>query len=375
MNIWAVLGISPTTDITAIKQAYAARAKEWHPEDHPEEFRELRNAYRIAVAYAKSGGTKNGEAEKQFVQWEAMTQQQTAHETPSQSEEREAEPQKPQHAEQEPRFSYDDVSSFYQKELAERFFREFRWIVRNPYLQNKKSLWSYFLFQIDYDDLYYHDGFRQKLLREICAVSGWHRETLDYFEWWLSLYRETSRQEIGGKKRQRNDSWKETDSRKWRWKKRWSSLPHMMPEHMVSQELRQKHYSILQTMRDRGLDNSLLNAPSAESYFKYYRSFITDNEKWLEDQYKIGCRKRGRYRIMTGLFLALVTAILLLELVINPMRAAKKKEALREQKALEESIRLEEQERLEQEAWQRELDERFQTMQEQYEEWMEQGQQ
>lgn len=53
MNIWQILGLEPTGDLAAIKAAYAVQAKRYHPEDHPEEFRTLHDAYRQAVRYAK----------------------------------------------------------------------------------------------------------------------------------------------------------------------------------------------------------------------------------------------------------------------------------------------------------------------------------
>lgn len=52
--IWQTLGIEPTTDITAIKSAYAKKAKEFNPEEHPEEFKQIYSAYKAACKYAKS---------------------------------------------------------------------------------------------------------------------------------------------------------------------------------------------------------------------------------------------------------------------------------------------------------------------------------
>ncbi len=51
-DFWKVLGINPTTNITAIKQAYAALAKKYHPEEFPQEFLNLRSAYESAMDYA-----------------------------------------------------------------------------------------------------------------------------------------------------------------------------------------------------------------------------------------------------------------------------------------------------------------------------------
>lgn len=64
MNIWKILGIEPTTDKRAIKKAYAAKTKEIHPEEKPEEFKQLYAAYQTALGFAdhlkqvsKSGGS------------------------------------------------------------------------------------------------------------------------------------------------------------------------------------------------------------------------------------------------------------------------------------------------------------------------------
>lgn len=51
--MWDILGIEPTNDIKAIKKAYAGLAKQYNPEEHPEEFQRIHTAYRQAVEYAK----------------------------------------------------------------------------------------------------------------------------------------------------------------------------------------------------------------------------------------------------------------------------------------------------------------------------------
>ena len=53
-NIWEILGISYTADVSEIKRAYASRARDCHPEDHPEEFNRLQKAYKAALQIAKS---------------------------------------------------------------------------------------------------------------------------------------------------------------------------------------------------------------------------------------------------------------------------------------------------------------------------------
>lgn len=54
MNIWRVLGLEPTRDLTAIRRAYAATAKRYHPEEQPELFQQVRAAYEQALAYART---------------------------------------------------------------------------------------------------------------------------------------------------------------------------------------------------------------------------------------------------------------------------------------------------------------------------------
>lgn len=51
-NCWDILGIGPTTDKKTIKRAYAAKTREIHPEEKPEEFKQLYEAYQAALKYA-----------------------------------------------------------------------------------------------------------------------------------------------------------------------------------------------------------------------------------------------------------------------------------------------------------------------------------
>lgn len=45
MNCWEVLGIEPTSDKKEIKKAYARLLKQYHPEENPEEFKQIQVAY------------------------------------------------------------------------------------------------------------------------------------------------------------------------------------------------------------------------------------------------------------------------------------------------------------------------------------------
>lgn len=59
-SIWDWLETEPTTDIEAIKAAYAQGAKKYHPTEHPEEFKQLRDAYKMAIKIAKSHASHQG---------------------------------------------------------------------------------------------------------------------------------------------------------------------------------------------------------------------------------------------------------------------------------------------------------------------------
>ena len=56
MNAWEILGIEPTKDKKEIKKAYARLLKQYHPEENPEEFKQIQAAYQqcfIRTKYRK----------------------------------------------------------------------------------------------------------------------------------------------------------------------------------------------------------------------------------------------------------------------------------------------------------------------------------
>ena len=64
-SIWDILGIEPTSDRKKIKKAYAEKIKIYHPEDYPEEFKIVQEAYQWAMKYASKSVVNNSiESEK-----------------------------------------------------------------------------------------------------------------------------------------------------------------------------------------------------------------------------------------------------------------------------------------------------------------------
>ncbi len=54
MTCWKILKIEPTKDIKAIKKAYSQLIIICHPEDNPEQFQILQQAYCDAMHYARN---------------------------------------------------------------------------------------------------------------------------------------------------------------------------------------------------------------------------------------------------------------------------------------------------------------------------------
>lgn len=66
MDIWKILQMEPTEDKKAIRRAYARLSKSCHPEDAPEEFQVLYNAYQKALLWAEeSAGGKEEKDERE----------------------------------------------------------------------------------------------------------------------------------------------------------------------------------------------------------------------------------------------------------------------------------------------------------------------
>lgn len=64
-NVWKLLQIEPTTNQTLIKKAYASQSRIFHPEENPEEFMRLREAYNLAMNWAEKSADEEKSAQEQ----------------------------------------------------------------------------------------------------------------------------------------------------------------------------------------------------------------------------------------------------------------------------------------------------------------------
>ena len=159
MDIWETLGIGATDDIKQIKAAYAARAKERHPEEYPEEFKRLQQAYKSAVQYAKFQKERE---QSQGVIVTLNTEKQKDID--------------------DGQFNYEEVE---QTDWQECFFREFFCVAWNPYLMNNLICWEYILGRPAYRDLLFDAEFCRNFIMTVCALSGWKRDTILLFDSWV----------------------------------------------------------------------------------------------------------------------------------------------------------------------------------------------
>lgn len=294
MNIWEMLGIPPTEDIAKIKSAYARQAKLYHPEEHPEEFKALQNAYKMAVKLAKSRQVGVAFAYQDFGQMTETSQRERPTEesedilrTERPAEEQEdilraetpAEEQEdvPRREKEESAFDFSGVDSYGEREI---FFRQFLLLAKNPCLRNRLGTWEYFLHQNEFAGLFSRMDFRREVVQTICGLSGWRRKTVLYLEQFLaSFHTQGSEPEDGG--------W-ETDCRAFRLKKlpRFR-LPAFCMDRFFTKEGRafqkQLHRKVSKLAgREIDLDVQL----DLVRYIKFYLFYAPPYEAYIDRLYK-----------------------------------------------------------------------------------------
>lgn len=170
MNIWEILGIDRTTDLKEIKRAYARRAKQWHPEEYPEEFQRLQNAYRWAMAYARSG-------KSDILYEQEIEEERTEENTISQSTD----------------YDYTSVENAERRQKQrEQFWKDITYMIMNPWIRNDSTQWEDYFNLPKIRELFEEERFRFDFVKRICQEGfvNWHRRQIRFFDKFLKQYEE-----------------------------------------------------------------------------------------------------------------------------------------------------------------------------------------
>ena len=73
MNAWEILGIEPTSDKKEIKRAYARLLKQYHPEENPEEFKQIQAAYQQCLHQDQEIESASFEQNKQNIKTQTIS--------------------------------------------------------------------------------------------------------------------------------------------------------------------------------------------------------------------------------------------------------------------------------------------------------------
>ena len=154
--MWEILGIEPTKDIMEIKRAYARLAKQYNPEEHPEEFKRIFDAYKSASALARSVNERRSDPIVTITAaaTEAKEQQEPLqHEQHEQSEQTE--------------FNFTSVDIFPDFEITpqlaqEKFLQNMALILSDKNKRDDISCWKWLLGKPTFLSVCDDKGFRKK---------------------------------------------------------------------------------------------------------------------------------------------------------------------------------------------------------------------
>ena len=93
MNIYQVLGISPTRDKKIIRKAYAGLIRKYHPEEHPEKWKEIHDAYTMAMQRADEDRPLHEEPKPQRKEQKPQREEQKPQRKEQKPEQEEQKPQ------------------------------------------------------------------------------------------------------------------------------------------------------------------------------------------------------------------------------------------------------------------------------------------
>lgn len=308
-NIWQILGISYTTDINEIKQAYARRAKECHPEEHPEEFNRLQKAYKSAVQIAKSRKAyekAREEAEREEPEREEMEVSEQAAKPAGEAVEEPSEQilwavedlrvvrqalEKP--SEQTEDFlletpsdfsAYFDYSEIQDRESLKKqqakvdTRKRIMYIIWNPFARNNVKLWECFLSEQEQGELFGDLEFRLEFVRLLYQerFAGWHRSQILFFREYMRSFHEPEQ------------PMPELQLREWNWLLENSGTdPELLESPCITEE-EEKYYKNID-IRNKSVLVVLQGDPDKSregQYLDWYMGYAEKNEDKLQAAYR-----------------------------------------------------------------------------------------
>lgn len=290
-SVWEWLEIEPTQDISAIKSAYAKQVKVYHPEDKPEEFKELQKAYKSAVKLARLQKSEsvtavlketNLENAEDNIEQEVLQNEQETEKQASEIMEQEnvADGLKIQEEEKET-FDFGETQG---NRLSEQFFRELENLTMYPYTRNNLAVWEYFLEKEKYQPLYSDADMCQKIQDKICSMWGYNRKTLLFWEDWLT----------------KKGTCSFTENKKWKKKKSWIRNIHIISFKTV-------------TLRPQLDLNKILEnqASCVEYYTELYLAYAEQKQDIIYKYY------RSNKRAFIGFTIGAICMIVILSIAIK----------------------------------------------------------
>ncbi|MCH5340846.1 MAG: DnaJ domain-containing protein [Acetatifactor sp.] len=327
INIWETLGITYTSDISEIKRAYARRAKECHPEEHPEEFHRLQEAYKAALRLAKSSAMLVPQAaEEELSRPEIMKTVEVVEAEPkafatadkeradignSEAVNPEAvnpeavnsEPVNPESVNPEPpreelptaafqSAKEDEAPEFSknydfteireeeerQKEQALADFRKkLMRMIWNPYVRNNVEVWKFFIRRQKMDEFFQNPGYRAEFVRLMYEerFAGWHRDQIQFFHEYLMKFQTPKFPSL------------ELQTEKWNWLLQHAETDRSLLTSPGTSEEKQNYYNI--STQNKDLRSVIQGEPGQfweERYLVWYLDYAGKNEDRLKNLYK-----------------------------------------------------------------------------------------
>lgn len=317
INIWETLGITYTSDISEIKRAYARRAKECHPEEHPEEFHRLQEAYKAAMKLAKSDAMPVPQAtEEELGRTEIMEIMKTVEAEPrafaaadnkrvkfENLEAVNSEPVNPESVNPEPPREELPTADFQslkkeeapeaqenydfaeireeeerQKEQALADFRKMLMrMIWNPYVRNNVEIWKIFIRRKKIDEFFQNLGYRAEFVRLMYEerFAGWHRDLIQFFHEYLMKFQTPKYPSF------------ELQTEKWNWLLQHAETDRGLLTSPGTPEEKQNYYSI--SIQNKDLRSVIQGKPGQfweERYLVWYLDYAEKNEERLKNLYR-----------------------------------------------------------------------------------------